>query len=60
VFGLHIARVEGRKPEGIRPLAEVREQIVEALTAERRQQALESYLDSLRAQAEIRQSKAAK
>lgn len=60
VFGLHIARVEGRKPEGIRPLADVREQIVEALTAERRQQALESYLDSLRAQAEIRQSKAAK
>lgn len=58
VFGFHIARVYGRKPAGVRPLAEVREQIAEVLTNERRQKALEEHLDALRAKAEIRQVKA--
>ena len=37
---------------------EVRDQIVQVLTQERRQKALEDYLDALRAKAEIRQVKA--
>jgi hypothetical protein len=56
-FGFHVAKVYGRKPAGIRPLADVREQIVEALMGEKRQQALENYLDALRAKAEIRQTR---
>jgi len=57
-FGFHIARVYGRKPAGTRPLAEVREQIIEVLSRERQQKALEEHLDALRAKAEIRQVKA--
>jgi hypothetical protein len=57
VFGFHIARVEGRKPAGARPLSDVRDDIVRALSEERRQKALEDYLDELRAGADIRQSK---
>jgi parvulin-like peptidyl-prolyl isomerase len=59
VFGWHIARVYGRKPSGVRPLAEVREEITAILNSERRQKALEDYLDALRAKADIRQTKAA-
>ncbi|MBC7924724.1 MAG: peptidylprolyl isomerase [Bryobacteraceae bacterium] len=59
VFGFHIARVYGRKPAGIRPLSDVRQQIVEALTAERAQQALEDYIDALRAKADIKQVRSA-
>jgi hypothetical protein len=58
-FGFHIARVEGRKPSGVRALADVRDEIVEALMGDKRQQALESYLDKLRAEAEIKQVKGA-
>ena len=57
VFGFHIARVEGRKPAGVRALNEVRGEIVHALTDERRHKALEDYIDALRAKAEIRQVK---
>jgi hypothetical protein len=57
VFGFHIAKVYGRKPAGARPLQDVRDEIVEILTAERRQKALEDYLDALRAKADIRQTK---
>jgi hypothetical protein len=59
VFGWHIARVYGRKPSGARPLADVREEIAAILSQERRQKALEDYLDELRAKADIRQTKAA-
>jgi hypothetical protein len=58
-FGFHIAKVYGRKPEGVRPLADVREEIVTVLSQERRQKALEDYLDELRAKADIRQSRSA-
>ncbi len=58
VFGFHVARVYGRKPAGVRPLNDVRDDIVEVLKQEKRQQALESYLDALRAKAEIKQVKA--
>jgi hypothetical protein len=56
-FGFHVAKVFGRKPAGIRPLADVRDRIVEELMQERRHKALEDYLDALRAKADIRQSK---
>lgn len=58
-FGFHLARLEGRKPEGVRPLAEVKEEIVATLLGEKQNKALEDYLDQLRAKAEIRQVKAA-
>jgi hypothetical protein len=58
-FGFHIAKVYGRKPEGVRPVADVREEIVSVLNQERQQKALEDYLDALRANADIRQSKSA-
>jgi parvulin-like peptidyl-prolyl isomerase len=58
-FGFHIAKVYGRKPPGVRPLADVREEIVGVLNQERQQKALEDYLDALRAKADIRQSKSA-
>jgi hypothetical protein len=58
VFGWHIARVLGRKPSGVRPMNDVRDDIVEVLMQEKRQQALENYLDQLRSKAEIRQVKA--
>lgn len=58
VFGFHIARVLGRKPAGTRPLQDVREEIVEVLMQEKRQKALEDYLDKLRSTADIKQVKA--
>jgi len=58
VFGFHIAKVYGKKPAGVRPLADVREDIVQVLMEERRHKALEEYLDSLRATASIKQEKA--
>ncbi len=57
VFGFHIAKVYGKKPAGVRPLADVREDIVQVLMEERRHKALEEYLDSLRATASIKQEK---
>jgi hypothetical protein len=59
VFGFHVAKVYGRKPEGVRPLADVREDIVQALSQEKQQKALEDWIDALRAKADIRQSKSA-
>jgi len=57
-FGFHIARVIGRRPAGIPALEEVREKIEEVLLAEKRQRALEQFLDHLRAQADIQTVKA--
>jgi PPIC-type PPIASE domain len=59
VFGFHIATVLERKPAGQLPLKDVEPQIVDILTGEKRQKAVEDYLDQLRAQADIRQGKAA-
>jgi hypothetical protein len=59
VFGFHVAKVYGRKPEGVRPLADVREEIVQALSQDKQQKALEDWLDALRAKSDIRQSKSA-
>jgi hypothetical protein len=58
-FGFHIATVLERKPAGLRPLKEVEGEIANALSAEKRQKAIEDYLDALRAKAQITQGKAA-
>ena len=58
-FGFHIAKVLERRPAGLQPLKEAETQIASGLTAEKRQKAVEEYLDALRAKAQIRQGKAA-
>lgn len=58
-FGFHIATVIERRPPGLRSFKEVEEEITAAIWQEKRQKALEDYLDQLRASAEIRQGKAA-
>jgi len=58
-FGFHIAKVLERRPAGLQPLKEAETQIANALAAEKRQKAVEDYLDALRAKAQIRQGKAA-
>jgi parvulin-like peptidyl-prolyl isomerase len=58
-FGFHIATVMERRPAGLRPLKEVETEIANVLSAEKRQKAIEDYLDALRAEARITQGKAA-
>ena len=58
-FGFHIAKVLERRPAGLRPLKEAEAEIANALAVEKKQKALEDYLDALRAKAQIRQGKAA-
>lgn len=54
VFGWHIAIVHEKKPEGWRPLDDVKEQIEAALSREKQEKALEDYVDGLRAKAEVK------
>jgi hypothetical protein len=54
-FGFHIARVYGRKPAGILPFSDVRDQIEQAILGERREQALADFLDAARERAVILQ-----
>ncbi|HYI97796.1 MAG TPA: peptidylprolyl isomerase [Bryobacteraceae bacterium] len=58
-FGFHIAMVIERRAEGIRAFKEIENEITAHVWQEKRQKALEEYLDELRAKAEIRQGKAA-
>jgi peptidyl-prolyl cis-trans isomerase C/foldase protein PrsA len=53
-FGFHIAHVYARRAEGVAPLAEVQDQIAARLIGEKRQRAVEQYLDRLRARADVR------
>jgi hypothetical protein len=55
VFGFHIARVYDRRPAGIRPLAEVRGIIEDLLAQQKRERALSSFLNTVRARAVIEQ-----
>jgi hypothetical protein len=55
LFGFHIARVIERKAAGIRPFPDVKDDIEQTLWQQRREKALEDYLDGLRAAADIRQ-----
>ena len=54
VFGWHIATVHEMKPEGVRPLEDVKAQIEGALLREQPENALEDYVDALRAKAEVK------
>jgi hypothetical protein len=58
-FGFHIATLLERKPAGVRRFNEIEQELTNALWAEKRQKAVEDYLDALRAKAEIRQGRAA-
>jgi len=53
-FGWHIATLHEKKPEGVRPLDEVKEQIEAALSRGAQEKALEDYVDALRAKAEVK------
>ena len=57
VFGFHIARVYAKVPEGTRPLQEVEEQIIETLYGEKKERAMENYIDALKAKAKIETAK---
>jgi peptidyl-prolyl cis-trans isomerase C len=52
--GFHIVRVTERRAEGIPPFAEVREHVEAMLLRARHQALIESYIDGLKAKAEIR------
>ena len=54
-FGFHIARLIERKPEGPRPLDEVKDAIETLLYDQKKQRRIEQCLDSLRAKADIQQ-----
>ena len=53
-FGWHIATLHEKKPEGVRPLDEVKDQIEAALSRGAQEKALEDYVDALRAKAEVK------
>jgi hypothetical protein len=52
-FGFHVAKVIEYRPEGIPKLDDVREQIANVLYAEKRQRAIDRFVDQLRAKAVI-------
>jgi len=58
-FGFHIATVLERRPAGVRSFKEVENDIAAAIVNEKRQKAVEDFVDGLRARADIRQGKAA-
>ncbi len=53
-FGFHIVKLYDRKPAGVRKFEEIAGEIEEMLWAQKREKALEDYLDDLRAKAEVR------
>jgi parvulin-like peptidyl-prolyl isomerase len=55
VFGFHIAKVYGRKPEGFTDFAEVQESIQTALHRQKQERAVENYLDRLKTKAVIQE-----
>ena len=52
-FGFHIVKLHERRPEGIRGLQEVHQEIAQALLEEKRQRVIEQYLDRLIAKARV-------
>ncbi len=53
-FGFHIARLLARKPEGIPAFADVRGHMEEQILRVKQQQAVEAFVDKLRAEATIK------
>lgn len=52
-FGFHIAKLLGRKPEGVPGLADVREHLAGQILREKQQHAVEAFVDQLRARATV-------
>jgi peptidyl-prolyl cis-trans isomerase C len=52
-FGYHIIKVSERQPEGVRSFDESKERIIDYLSAQKKQQAIADYLESLRDSATI-------
>ena len=57
-FGFHIAKLHQKYPAGVRPLEEIREELEEYLFNQKKQRAMEQFLDRLWSKAEIRDEKA--
>lgn len=58
-FGFHIVEMTERRPAGIRPLSEVRDQLAAALLEERRRKAVARYIDEVAARSTIQFDSAA-
>ena len=52
-FGLHLVRIEARTPGRLPPLAEIRDEVERELAAERREQANQRFLETLRARYQV-------
>ena len=52
-FGFHIARLLDRKPARVKPLPEVEEEVAAELLRQKQSRALETFVDRLRAKAEV-------
>lgn len=52
-FGFHIAKMYDRKPQGVRDLQDVKAQISQTLHEQKRQRAIEQFLDKLMAAAKV-------
>ncbi len=55
-FGYHIAKVYSRKPSEIAGLDEVKSHIVEALSQQKREKAIEQFVDELRSKATVEEA----
>lgn len=53
-FGYHIIKVTAHKQAGVRPLAEVKDQLQQYLTGKKKQEVLLAYIDELKAKADIK------
>jgi parvulin-like peptidyl-prolyl isomerase len=58
-FGFHIARVYGRKSAAPQPLEEIKEEVQAAVAEEMRREAIEAFIDQLRAKATIEETEEA-
>ena len=55
-FGFHVAKVYDRKPGAVPSLKEIKQQIVDELTRQMRQNTIDKFLDQLRSMAKIEQA----
>ncbi len=55
-FGFHIAKVYDHRPPAPQPLDEIRDQVADALRDDRRREAVEAFVDTLREQATIEET----
>ncbi len=51
VFGFHIVKIVDRRPAGVRPFSQVRDELAREVLEDRRRKQVEQYLDGLREQA---------